>query len=60
MPRQDYDEIKKKFADFVRTWKTGDTDALDYVAVPHVSCRISAAPHSNDEWDHLEGLKYLL
>lgn len=57
MPRQDYDEIKRKFAEYIRTWKTKDISQYENFALDQVSCRISAAPHSNDEWDQLDGLK---
>ncbi len=57
MPRADYDEIKEKFARFVKTWQTKNGDDLDELAIEDVSCRISAAPQSNDYWDQLSGLK---
>ncbi|MBQ7889025.1 MAG: hypothetical protein IJ356_04635 [Erysipelotrichaceae bacterium] len=57
MPRRDYDEIKKKFAEFVETWKTKDANKLNDLALDDVSCRISSAPDSNDSLDQLTGLK---
>lgn len=57
MSRKDYDEIKLKFAEFVRTWRTHEIALLDELAVKNVECRISGSPHSNQEWDFLEGLK---
>ncbi|MBQ7889022.1 MAG: hypothetical protein IJ356_04620 [Erysipelotrichaceae bacterium] len=57
MSRIDYDEIKSKFADFVRTWKTKDTSSVHQFAFDGVSCRFSCCPHSNNEWDKIEGLK---
>ena len=57
MPRKDYDEIKKKFADYVRTFRSKDAEALNDLAVDDVECRISSSPGSNDSLDKLEGLK---
>lgn len=57
MPRSDYEDIKKKFSQFVGTWESKDLTILDKIATKTVSCRISSAPVSNDSQDHLEGLK---
>jgi len=57
MPRIDYDVIKRKFAEFVKTWRTHDVDCLDQLVYHHVSCSINVAPESNDSLQYLEGLK---
>lgn len=57
MPRVDYDQMKKKFEIYVRTWESKDDAPIDELAAENVSFHCSAAPHSNTEWDNKEGVR---
>jgi len=56
MPREDYNEIKTKFAQFVGVWKTKDIKKVSDIVCPEVDCRISAGFKSNMDYQKKEGV----
>ncbi|WP_440322526.1 nuclear transport factor 2 family protein [Laedolimicola sp.] len=58
MPRNDYNEIKTKFRNFLTLWKKGETEGMEHLVLADAKCNLSTAKDYADGSQHsLYGVK---